>query len=99
MKKTERYPSEVENKARIPTLIISIQHVLEVQLGAERHSSLSRAAANSVTYNRNVVSYGSGSSCPEGFHWVRNKVYAGWKPSRRIGLLSFPAFKAAFLGA
>ena len=61
--------------------------------------SLSRAAANSVTYNRNVVSYGSGSSCPEGFHWVRNKVYAGWKPSRRIGLLSSPAFKAAFLGS
>ena len=40
MKKTECHPSEVENKARIPTLIISTQHVLEVQLGAEGHSTV-----------------------------------------------------------
>ena len=40
MKKTECHPSEVENKARIPTLIISIQHVLGVQLGAEGQSTI-----------------------------------------------------------
>ena len=61
--------------------------------------SFPRAAADSVTYNRNAVSCGSGHSHPERFHWVRIKACAGWRPSRRIGLLRSPAFKAAFLGS
>ena len=59
--------------------------VLPCLLTRKSLHSLPRAAANSVTYNGNVVSYGSGSSHPEWSHWVKTKFSRATLPREALG--------------